>query len=156
MQISRAIAAAFAMIALTGAALAGAKTTAMNDMGSMNDMSSMKGMSSAARTVHVTMNAQNGSKEHGTATLMQSGKNILVKISLANGTSFAQPAHIHQGTCAHLNPVPKYPLANVLHGKSTTTLKNLSLNSLLGGKYAVNVHESAQKISTYVSCGDIK
>lgn len=129
------------------------EATAAASPAAMTGSTSMK---SAAAAVNVTMNAQNGSKEHGTATLTQSGKNVVVKISLANGTSYAQPAHIHEGTCAHLNPVPKYPLTNAVHGMSTTTLKDMSLKSLLGGKYAVNVHQSAKDIKKYVSCGDIK
>lgn len=30
------------------------------------------------------------------------------------------PAHIHQGTCVNLNPVPKYPLANVEYPAAST------------------------------------
>ncbi|HKU68884.1 MAG TPA: CHRD domain-containing protein [Candidatus Baltobacteraceae bacterium] len=107
-------------------------------------------------TVHVTMSAQNNSKETGTATLTQKGKNLEVVVRLKNAPMAAQPAHIHAGTCANLNPAPKYPLSNVVDGKSTTMIKGVSLESLAGGKFAVNVHKSANDLKTYVSCGDIK
>jgi hypothetical protein len=103
----------------------------------------------------VPMHAQNGSGEDGTATLNQQGANVVVTISLVKGTATPQPAHIHEGTCAKLNPTPKYPLSNVVNGKSTTTLKNFKLASLQTGGYAINVHKSTSDIATYVSCGDI-
>lgn len=111
---------------------------------------------SSPASVTVTMNAQNHSNENGTATLMQQGKNVVVTVSLTNAPKAAQPAHIHPGTCANLTPAPKYPLHDVVNGKSTTTLKNVSLSDLTGGKFAVNVHKSANDLKTYVSCGNIK
>ena len=117
--------------------------------------SAQNSMMSSMKTVDVTMHAQNGSKEDGMAMLTQSGDNLVVKISLKNGTSAPQPAHIHEGTCAKLNPAPKYPLDSVVNGKSTTTLKNMKLSSLQTGGFAINVHKSAGDIKTYVSCGDI-
>ena len=99
-------------------------------------------MMSAMTKVTVPMHAQNGSGETGTATLTQSGANIVVTVSVKNGTSIPQPAHVHTGTCANLNPAPKYPLTDVVDGKSTTTLKNMKLASLETGGYAINVHKS--------------
>jgi Cu/Zn superoxide dismutase len=113
------------------------------------------GAASAAQAVTVPMHAQNGSGEDGTATLTQVGPNVLVTLSITKAPPNPQPAHIHQGTCAKLNPAPKYPLSNVAAGKSTTTLKNMKLSSLQTGAYAINVHKSTTDIATYVSCGDI-
>jgi GrpB-like predicted nucleotidyltransferase (UPF0157 family) len=65
----------------------------------------------------------------------------------------AQPAHIHVGTC----PVPdavKYPLKDIVDGKSTTTL-DVSLAQLLTGGFAINAHLSAADIGKYVACGVI-
>jgi hypothetical protein len=112
-------------------------------------------MMSSGKAVTVQMKAQNGSAENGTATLMQSGANIVVKISLTGGAAGPQPAHIHTGTCAKLNPAPKYPLSSVVDGKSTTTLKGMKLTSLETGAFAINVHKSTSDIKTYVSCGNI-
>ena len=102
----------------------------------------------------VTMNAQNNSGESGTATLTAKGKKTLVKVDLT-GAKGSQPAHIHGGSCAKLNPVPKWPLKPVVNGKSTTTV-DAPIDKLTTGKWAVNVHKSAGAgLKTYVSCGDI-
>jgi Cu/Zn superoxide dismutase len=106
-------------------------------------------------SVTVTMNAQNGSGEDGTATITAAGANaVTVVVKLSNGTATAQPAHIHTGSCANLDPTPKYPLTNVVNGDSTTTV-NVALSDLTTGGFAINVHKSAAEVSTYVSCGDI-
>ena len=112
-------------------------------------------MSSGAGTVTVTMNAQNGSGETGKATLHQQGSDVVVHLTLTHGTGDPQPAHIHTGTCADLNPAPKYPLSNVVDGESMTTLKGMKLADLETGKFAINVHKSTSDLKTYVSCGDI-
>jgi Cu/Zn superoxide dismutase len=113
------------------------------------------GAAVAADSVTVTMNAQNGSGEDGTATITASGANaVTVVVKLSNGTTVAQPAHIHVGSCANLDPTPKYPLTNVVNGDSTTTV-NVALADLTTGGFAINVHKSAAEVSTYVSCGDI-
>jgi len=66
----------------------------------------------------------------------------------------AQPAHIHEGTCANLNPKPLFALKPVVDGKSETIV-DVALSQLQSKPHAVNVHKSATEISTYVSCGDI-
>jgi hypothetical protein len=111
-------------------------------------------MTSAPDKVTIALNAQNDSGESGAATLAQDGKDVLVWVRV-NGGSELQPDHIHQGTCANLNPVPKYPLSPVKDGVSFTRIKNLQLSSLLASSFAINVHKSPQEIKTYVACGDI-
>jgi len=108
----------------------------------------------AQTTALVAMRAQNSSGQIGTATLKQAGSDVVVTVSVADRGA-AQPAHIHQGTCAKLNPAPKYPLANVVNGRSTTTLKNIKLSSLTTGGFAINVHKSLSEIAVYTSCGNI-
>lgn len=142
MRFSRFLLAAAAVAAMTSTAFAAGGKSMKNMAETMN--------------VKVTMNAQNGSKESGTATLQQKGKNVVVMLDLNNAPKNAQPAHIHMGTCSKLNPAPKYPLSNVQNGKSTTTIKNLDLDELIEGKFAINVHKSTNDLKTYVSCGDIK
>lgn len=116
---------------------------------------SQSGFASAADpTATVTLKAQNGSGEDGTATLAQSGADLTVTISIPSGPTTPQPAHIHMGSCATLGGV-KYPLTNVVSGKSTTTLKGLTLASVQTGGFAINVHKSTSDLGTYVSCGDI-
>lgn len=105
-------------------------------------------------TATVTLKAQNGSGEDGTATLTQSGGDLTVTIAIPSGPTTPQPVHIHMGSCATLGGV-KYPLTNVVSGKSTTTLKGVTLASVETGGFAINVHKSTSDLGTYVSCGDI-
>lgn len=114
-------------------------------------------LSAAAATSTLTINidAQNGSGESGTATLTQMGADLKVVIALKGAPATTpQPAHIHDGTCADLKGVV-YPLSNVVAGASTTTVKGVTIDKLLGGTYAINVHESAANIGKYVACGGI-
>jgi Cu/Zn superoxide dismutase len=106
--------------------------------------------------ITVPLRAQNGSGESGTATLTQKGKDVLVSLQLNNAPKTAQPAHIHAGTCAKLNPSPKYPLKNVANGKSVTTIHNLILGDLTEGEFSINVHKSTTDLKTYVACGFIR
>ena len=106
--------------------------------------------------VTVTMSAQNGSGEDGSATLTQTADGVVVLITLKNAPAADQPAHIHPGTCANLNPAPKYPLTNVANGTSRTIVKGVTLRQLTSGMFAINVHKSTSDLGTYVSCGDIK
>ncbi len=105
--------------------------------------------------VTVKMMSQNNSGETGTATLSDLNGRTRVVIHVAHeNTTGIQPAHIHPGTCAHLNPAPKYPLKDVVLGDSNTIV-DVPMTSLLGGHYAINVHESKKDIQKYVSCGNI-
>jgi hypothetical protein len=109
-----------------------------------------------AKSVSVKMGAQNKSGESGSAKLTPEGDQTKVEITLKGGPKgVAQPAHVHEGSCAKLDPKPKYPLSNVVDGKSTTTIP-VKLADLQGGNMAINVHKSAEDVKTYVACGDIK
>ena len=116
-----------------------------------------EGKKSKAKPVTVKMTEQNGSKETGSAKLTPEGADkTKVVISLKGAPKgTAQPAHIHEGSCANLNPKPKQGLTNVVNGKSTTTVP-MSIEQLTGGDLAINVHKSTEDLKTYVSCGDIK
>ncbi len=73
--------------------------------------------------VKVELAAQNGSGETGYAIIKPMGKGIEVTVHIKGGPKgVAQPDHIHPGTCANLNPVPKYPLENVVDGKAVSKL----------------------------------
>ena len=110
----------------------------------------------AGKPVTVTIMQQNQSGESGTATLTPlDGGKTKVEISLKSAPKdVAQPAHIHDGNCASLDPKPKQGLENVVNGKSTTVVP-VSLQQLVDGKTAINVHKSAQEEKVYVACGDI-
>lgn len=105
--------------------------------------------------VTVELAEQNGSGQSGTATLSSAGEGVTtVAISLSDPPAEPQPAHIHPGSCADLDPTPKYPLDDVVEGSSETTV-NAPLDELRGGGLAINVHRSAAEVETYVACGDI-
>jgi hypothetical protein len=109
----------------------------------------------ATSTLTIALNEQNGSGESGTATLTQAGSDVKVVIALKGAPATTpQPVHIHDGTCANLKGVV-YPLSNVADGSSTTVVKGVTIDKLLGGTYAINVHESAADLGKYVACGNI-
>ncbi len=84
-------------------------------------------------SVTIPMRALNGSGENGTATLEPVGGKVRVTIDVtgeANGAS--EPAHVHFGRCPNIKAVPAYNVGPV-----------------------VNVHQSAEALGKYVSCGDI-
>jgi hypothetical protein len=90
------------------------------------------------------------------------------------------PAHIHLGTCDELGDVV-FPLNDVTALGVTaspeagieatpvdasdaamgevvarsTTVVNASLDDIISGGHAINVHESAGNIQNYIACGDI-
>lgn len=112
-------------------------------------------VSAATSTLSVALQAENGSGESGTATLTQMGSDVKVVVSLKGAPATTpQPAHIHDGTCADIKGVA-YPLTNVVGGSSTTTVKDVTIDKLVGGTYAINVHESTANLGKYVACGNI-
>ena len=103
----------------------------------------------------IQIKAQNGSGETGTATLTRLGAKTRVVISIkGENATGKQPAHIHKGTCAKLNPKPTYPLHDVVLGHSNTVV-DASFDDLTTQPMAINIHESAANIGKYVACGDI-
>jgi hypothetical protein len=114
--------------------------------------------SSANGSVTVNLAEQNGSGESGTATLTAEGDRTKVVLDVRNPSatmaSEAQPAHIHKGSCAKLDPTPAYGLTDVKDGTSTSTV-DVKLDDLANGAFAINVHKSATEIETYVACGNI-
>jgi Cu/Zn superoxide dismutase len=109
----------------------------------------------AAKAVTVKMAAQNKSGETGTAKLTPQGDQTKVDITLKGAPKgVAQPAHIHAGTCAKLDPKPKHGLENVVDGKSSTVVP-VKIDELRSSANAINVHKSGDDIKTYVACGNI-
>ena len=78
---------------------------------------------------------------------------VVIQIDGAEGD---HPAHIHEGTCNELAPNPEYPLEDVdKDGFSESTVEDVTLDDLLDGEYAINVHLSEEEIGVYVACGNI-
>jgi plastocyanin len=89
----------------------------------------------------------------------------------AGGSAHAHPAHIHLGTCSELDPNPAFPLTDVAPAsnesgaetdsaaaipveRSVTTV-DASVEDLRTGGYAINIHQSADDIGTYIACGNL-
>jgi hypothetical protein len=81
----------------------------------------------------------------------------------------SHPAHIHAGTCAELGDVV-FPLENLVDLAATgevvgsdsaimtvtsRTVVDATLDDILAGEHAVNIHLSDDEIGTYIACGNI-
>ena len=104
----------------------------------------------------IALNEVGGSGQSGSATLTADGAktNVLIVVD-GGGSSGTQPAHIHEGTCAQLNPEPAYGLLEVQNDFSDSTV-DVSLDTLIAGDYAINLHMSPANLETYTSCGNIE
>ena len=112
--------------------------------------------SGQGKSMSVPLKSQNNSGERGTVKLTPMGDKTKVEVSLrGEPKGVAQPAHVHEGSCAQLDPKPKYGLNNIVNGKSVTEVP-ASIGQLTGGSMAVNVHKSGDDLKTYVACGDLK
>jgi hypothetical protein len=77
------------------------------------------------------------------------------------------PAHIHSGSCDELGGVligledvdsegGEQVGAETAHAvKSSRNVVDMSLDDLIAGEHAINVHLSAEEIDVYIACGDI-
>jgi hypothetical protein len=103
----------------------------------------------------VTLAAQMGSGESGTATLTDNGNNTTTVVIAVSGGSDtgSQAAHIHTGVCGSNGPI--YAGLNNVQGGTSTSMVAYTLSSLQGGKYYINVHNSAN-IANIQSCGNIQ
>jgi hypothetical protein len=112
------------------------------------------GSKSGAGAVTVQLNERNGSGESGTATLTPEGAKTEVVVKLEGAPAGKQPAHIHFNMCGGALGDVYYALNDVSYGTSTTVVPQ-ALADLQTSPYAINVHKSAEQISTFVACGDI-
>jgi hypothetical protein len=134
------------------AAVAAASAQALAATNTMNHVTN----AFSKHSLTINLGAQNNSKQDGQAFLNDTTAGLKVKLQVKNEPAGAsEPAHIHQGTCAKLNPAPWKPLSNVVNGLSVTTIPRLTLAELKNAHYAINLHESAANLKHYVSCGDI-
>lgn len=109
----------------------------------------------ARLTADVALAEQSNSKESGTAMLKEVNGKVMVTLNVTGEPKGAiQPAHIHIGACPNPGAI-KYPLTNVVDGKSETTL-DVTMDKLREElPLAVNVHKSAAQSKVYVSCGNL-
>jgi len=87
----------------------------------------------AQESVTITLREQSGSGQSGTTVLTAVGNQTRVLVTLSNPPAgVAQPAHIHEGTCANLNPQRRYPLQSLMNGRSETVI-DVPLSQLFAG-----------------------
>jgi hypothetical protein len=99
---------------------------------------------------------QNNSGITGTVEFSPTSEGTVeVEIELDGSQGGPHPAHVHPGSCADLDPTPKWPLNNVVDGKSKTTI-DADLSELTAQEYAVNVHDSPENADLYVACADVR
>jgi len=99
----------------------------------------------------------NGSGMSGDASLTDNGDGTTTIDVLVAGSQGDHPIHLHSGTCAELGDVI-VPLTNVDAEGSSVTSVDVPLATIQDpavGPHAINIHLSADEISTYVACGDI-
>lgn len=106
------------------------------------------------QSVTVELNELNGSGISGSAVLTAEGDMTKVDITLQGATG-GEPVHIHKGTCANLDPNPLFPLTPISADGTSSSTVAVTLDALLKGQYAINVHKSNAQIGVYVACGDI-
>lgn len=99
----------------------------------------------------------------GTATLTASSVDTRVSMLLSGDpVTGNHPTHIHTGTCDNFDPNPTYPLTTVILnevsevGTSDTTVEGVRLQDLLRSDFVILVHKSAEELTNYYVCGDIK
>jgi LPXTG-motif cell wall-anchored protein len=97
---------------------------------------------------------QNNSGISGTATFTPSGGGLTVDLKVTGAAAGPEPAHIHPGTCAQLDPTPQFTLTSVANGSSTTTIQT-TFQALAASPHAVHLHKSTDEVSIYVACADI-
>ena len=83
------------------------------------------------------------------------GGKLRVEIRTNGAGAGPQPAHIHQGTCANLDPAPKFSLAPLTNGASTTELDG-SIRDITSAPHAIHLHKAPDELPVYVACADIK
>jgi hypothetical protein len=101
--------------------------------------------------VSIDLGTMNNSGVAGTVTLISLGDRTQVEVDVDPAGHPDMPSHIHPGSCENLVPQPKYPLQNVVNGKSTTIVP-ASLSELLAGDLAINLHHSNDDMRTYTAC----
>jgi hypothetical protein len=112
--------------------------------------------SAQGQSITLSLASQNNSGVTGTAVITEiAGGKLRVEIHANGAGPGPEPAHIHQGTCASLDPAPKYSLNPVVNGASTTEVDG-SLRDLTASPYAIHMHKSSEELPVYVACADIK
>jgi hypothetical protein len=112
--------------------------------------------SAQGQSVTLSLAGQNNSGITGTAVITElPGGKMRIEIRANGAGPGPLPAHIHQGTCANLDPAPKFTLTSLVNGMSTTEVDG-SLRDITGSPYAIHLHKAPDELPVYVACADIK
>lgn len=106
-----------------------------------------------AADLNLTFGPGRDATQPGKVTIQDMGSSIKVTLDMQPGPAGAttpQPAHIHVGGCPGVGAV-KYPLTNVVNGKSETTI-NATVADLMASQHAINVHQSPTDAGKYTAC----
>lgn len=105
----------------------------------------------------VRLYAVNGSHEAGVATIVQRGSNVIITIDVtgAQTGSASQFAHLHRGTCEHIEAPTMYELQPVVGGHSKTRIPDVTLATFTRATYSILIHKSASHSAPHVACGTI-
>jgi hypothetical protein len=117
--------------------------------------------SDAAQPSSITVSFQpmNDSGVTGMATLTAEGDRTRVSLTI-NGITGDHPDHIHRSTWANPEPVPTYPLSDVVLNPAddmghSETVVDVPLATLLEEPHLILIHKSHEEINVYVACADI-
>jgi len=114
------------------------------------------GQAAAPETHRIPLMTLNDSGVTGTVTLtVVDARRTRVEVTVDPAGHPDMPSHVHPGTCTNLVPQPKYPLQNVRDGHSVTVV-TASMEDLLAGGLAVNLHRSNEDLSTYTACAELR
>jgi hypothetical protein len=106
--------------------------------------------------VAVRVASLNESGITGAAEVRELGDGRLeVDVRVAGAGAGPQPMHIHEGTCADLNPEPRIPLTDVTNGASTTELTT-PLGPLTTRSHVIFIHKSPSELPVFVGCADLR
>ena len=112
--------------------------------------------SAQGQSITLSLASQNNSGIGGTAIVTElPGGKLRVEIRASGSGPGPQPAHIHQGTCANLDPAPKFTLTSLTNGVSTTEVDG-SLPDLMVSPYAIHLHKAPDELPVYVACADLR
>ena len=111
----------------------------------------------------IALNPYKGSGVSGWAALTPVDKGVQVEMAVEGAAVTGDhPTHIHTGTCANFDPNPLIPLTTVVldplsdDGTSRTTVAEVEIAELLADDYVILIHKSADELTNYFVCGDLK
>lgn len=114
-------------------------------------------------SVTIDLNEYQESGVSGSATLTAEGDEVIVSSQIEGEmVTGDHPTHIHTGTCEDFDPDPTFPLNTVVldpvdnEGVSETRVDAVSLDELLRGDWVILIHKSAEELTNYLVCGEIK